>query len=266
MGFFTYPDPYPMGGKATKQSVITRELAEHLADHFARPDLYSHDGKLFSGYHMRGKEIDTWGRLGWQLAHEDDAALSNRIPRELSIRKLVVGMSRYHGHPELFALVDGLPQGWDNDVTRVMNERDSAKAEAAHRAAIEQIDTTPAIRAHLQRTMNDRYSRPPERRPFQAGYLRVGYAPEPCTSRLLCSEAVTFYYEQASYADHSRWLIPVSGAIADPAKCRGNLSRWCEAMRTHTGYAGSGSNYSATLHITDLGAYVELDQRASISD
>ena len=242
----------------TRTSVISRARAEALADALPRDALHSPCGYPAGapGYFLHVAGVSTFS----------DVTYGANGSRRLAAQP---GVDRYHYSPEQFALVDGLPNGWVIDVRQVLDERARAAHAAAMLDAAAHFDTTPAIRARLIAEAGGRYFRAPEVRDLSRLLQPVRAYPAPsgaCTARLQLRAAVSYAYEQASYADHSRYLIPVAGAIGDLAACRQNLASWAEAIRTHTGMAGSGCSYSATLVVTDDGAYVHLDQRASISD
>lgn len=100
-------------------------------------------------------------------------------------------------------------------------------------------------------------------------YGKPAYQPEPgCNLRLKLREAWSYDYEQASYADHSRYIVPVEvqGEIGDRAVCNRNLRAFCQALRTHNGFAGSGDTWNAELIERDGTFLVILDCRSSISD
>jgi hypothetical protein len=148
------------------------------------------------------------------------------------------------------------------------------------RDAIEAFETTPAIKAHMLSQVDQRGSRAPERvdlsnmaqvaqrRTSQYGKPRPPYAADPnCPLRMKLSEAVRFSSTQESYADHSVTLIPVYGEPpADLGPCRLNLADFFRRCDSHTGWAGSGCNYTATLETNEHGVFVSLFCRASIAD
>lgn len=179
------------------------------------------------------------------------------------------------------ALVDEL-------VLKPLREQKRAKEEferaAALRAAVEGFETTPAIRAWMLAKMGQHgFFRAPKRRDLsdfvesakrthdQWGKKRAPFKPDPsCPLRLKLKDGVSFGYSQEAYADHSTTLVPVTGEIpkdeATLSRCRANLADFFRRADTHTGWAGSGANWSAELVVTELGAFAVVFCRASISD
>lgn len=103
--------------------------------------------------------------------------------------------------------------------------------------------------------------------PFGAGKFDAPYAPEPSGYTLLVKEAVSVSYVQDAYADLHTTLIPVKvSEPTDIAAARRNLGKIADKIRTHNGWAGSGSSYSLELVVEDDGVYVRMSTRASISD
>lgn len=232
--------------------VITQVTASRIADVF--------ESKGISPF---GCQYGTKAGLSWH--HE----MNNP-----SIAECYIGMgkfeTRHEARPEyydaeVFALVDGLPHGWRHDVYDEMSRRASEIREANIAATVEGIPTTDAIRAFLRSQIGTRGFHEPKRQ--SAKRTARGYNPVPgCNARLRLSEAVSFRYTQESYADHSQFAVPVEGNPNSEA-CRTNLSRLCEAWRTHNGFAGSGCTYTASIHGSEAdGWFVVFDCRASISD
>lgn len=159
-----------------------------------------------------------------------------------------------------------LPEGWESPVHRLLAQRAldalGQVADAAFAALPENVRAAATRRRRLRH-------RKPEL--VNLSSLRPvsgrAYKPEPgCTMRLKLAEAVCYDYEQASYADHSRYVIPVEGEPGDPAACARNLGRFCEAIRTHNGMAGSGASWTMALEQEPGGWVVVADCRASIAD
>lgn len=244
---FTYPSisfPY-----APRTSVISRELAERLAD---VPGILGH-ASWPRGEMLRKAGADRYEHH-WNL----------RGPRHAHVPP----PKARHYDPVAFALTDGLPDFWSLDVWAVLSERAAAKHKESLAASIAAVANRPirerlmamllAGREHMVKAERRDLS---ELRPVRSFTAKGG-----CTARMKLGQAVIYAYEQASYADHSRYLIPVEGEVGDLGVCQSNLHAWCEAIRSHNGMAGSGCTYSALLVVTPDGAYVELDCRASISD
>jgi hypothetical protein len=238
--FFEYDQGYSYGKRT---SVITREQAETIADLFT------------------AKGIESPFRSVSPMRKHDDGRY----------------VMAYEEHPELVEAVADLPSPWDLDVAHILEARRKAKALEELRAAQARVEHA-AIRAYLLAQPASQYLRTPEVRDLSEmaklatrGDLGNGkpvYSPLPgCKARLKLKEAVTFWYEQASYADHTRYAIPVEmEAGADVGVCRANLGRFCSALRTHNGFAGSGCTWTAELIVEPAGAFVVMDCRASISD
>lgn len=153
------------------------------------------------------------------------------------------------------------------------------------RRDIEAFETTPAIRAYMLaaletgvrgqvnlRKVDLRWMVKASRRTTnQFGSQRPAYSPQPgCSLRLKLSEAVAFLYSQESYSDDSITLVPVLGEVPSDAAalrvCESNLSAFVRYSDTHTGMAGSGSNYTAHLVITEHGPVAAIHCRTSIAD
>lgn len=167
-----------------------------------------------------------------------------------------------------------LPEGWRAAVHDLLARRRLAQLEAQADTAIEQLPEALRIVTLSQRrcrsysptaadlrylwTMNNRHG----------NRVNNVYKGDPrCTLRLKLSNAVQIDYEQASYADHLRFVIPVEGECpTDLSSCVANLAHFCDAIRTHNGFAGSGSSWTMELINTPAGLVVYADCRASISD
>jgi hypothetical protein len=103
----------------------------------------------------------------------------------------------------------------------------------------------------------------------QFGTARKAYAPKGgCALKLQLKKAVRFTHRQEAYSDDAQFLVPVVGdlAQADLKACQQNLSEFVRYADSHTGMAGSGSNWSASLTISDLGPVAVLYCRSSIAD
>lgn len=238
---FTYPRNSYSNDKVT--SVITREQAEAAAILFEAADLspYSTD---------------------WDKENNK------------------TGPASYLRVPALAEAVANFPQWWTLDVSHVLDERRAAKRIANIRASYEAVEHA-AIREYLLNRIDStdaRYLRAAEVRD-ESELCKLASAPDPtnkkpayqpnpgCKARLKLKQAVMFYYEQASYADHSRYAVPVEfEGTPDPAACAANLGKFCAALRTHNGFAGSGCTWTAELITNSTGSFVVMDCRASISD
>lgn len=238
--FFEYQGSYDY---QKRTSVVTREQADHIADLFESEGIDSPFASEWNG------------------------------PKDANGRPEMTYLSR----PAITSAVQGFDSMWTCDVHHVLSERRKAKHFEEIRAAQGAV-ANAAIRAYLLALDPVHYLRAPEVRDLSdlaqlamRGNLGNGkpvYQPEPgCKARLKLKEAVSFWYEQASYADHSRYAVPVELAPdADMTVCRRNLGRFMASLRTHNGYAGSGCTWSAELITTEAGAFVVMDCRASISD
>lgn len=157
-------------------------------------------------------------------------------------------------------------------------------AEVARRervAAIEAFETTAAIKKYMLDNAAARGAQKPEKRDCryfakaaqrttsQFGTKREAYKPVGnCGLRMQLEQAVSFSHTQESYSDDSVTLIPVTGDVAkaDMKACHANVGAFFRYADSHTGMAGSGCNYSASLHTNELGAFIAVHCRASIAD
>jgi hypothetical protein len=183
-----------------------------------------------------------------------------------------------------------LPSRWQLDVQEVLTERSKAKHREKLRVAVEEVATTEPIKNFLRllwakeergfvaprvtdlTDLGKLAARDETREVDHHGKkMRLGkpaYTPkEGCKAKLKLKEAVCFSYRQEAYADHTGYAVPVEiEAGADHAVCRENLRLFCDALRTHNGFAGSGCTWEAELVVNEDGAYVVFDCRASIPD
>lgn len=240
---FTMPASHAYG--KPRDSVIGRALAEELADLFTAAGINSPFSK------ESGRTVD--GR------YESGPASWSKVPA-------------------IAAKVAGLPAYWDLDVAFVLGKRREAQALAARVATYEAVENA-TIRAFLlsldpnglgmvkAEPIDLTWMIALSRRDNMANGKPV-YQPEPgCKASMKLSAAVHYNYTQEAYADHSRYAVPVElDAAAELTICKRNLQAFCRALRTHNGLAGSGSEWSADLHVGDDGAFVIFDCRASISD
>lgn len=269
---------YRTSAQHERTSVLTRTAAEQLADLFAVKGISSPfstaDDLPYPLRESRFSHYETYLLSTGKTPSAEDRRLFTREP-----------IRAWEYDPETYAVCRELPDSWELDVSQVQGERAQAAYNAKRRATYE-AQKEP-IRSFLLAELdagNDRYMRDAEPRDLtdlaktarqdrrQTLEVRgkktlVGpmpYAPESgCSAKLHLKDAVCYAYEQASYADHSRYAVPVTiEAGADPVVCRRNLGRFMEALRTHNGYAGSGCTWSAELR----DGFVLLDCRASISD
>lgn len=243
MSLFKYQSPF---SNKECESSISREMAEALADADANCMVWGKNNDFGSLPHAFYS--DNYGKVVY--------------PVEIKSR---------HYDPKVFAMADGLPRGWESDVYAVKSERMKAAAEAKLVEAYSSFEAPPAIKAALSSILDERPRgiKAPERSDLSGLKPVRGREYKPaggCGAKLKLKEAIHYCYSQESYSDDSRYLIPVEGEVGDPSVCRSNLGKWCEAIRSHNGFAGSGSSYSAELVVSDLGAYVVLYQRASICD
>lgn len=105
----------------------------------------------------------------------------------------------------------------------------------------------------------------------QFGKVLEPYKPDPaCPSpSLKAREARCYYVGQNSYSDDQEYVIPVTvkeGTKVDLSLCGRRLSDLVRRADTHTGMAGSGSNWSAQLVSTEHGIVAVLHCRVSIAD
>lgn len=248
MGLFAYSSYYT---RERTTSRITRELAETIAD-------------------MAPSGV---GMLDWERARDLRRLGFNNTDSEYLYQRGVTtytpNVYRRHYDAALFALTDGLPMHWWCDVSQVQNERADTAAQLRLQLAIDDFEAPAPIKRHLRESFDrqERGLRAPELRDLTGLKPVRPYTPRGgCGARLMLSKSILYRLSQESYADHTGYLVPVEGEILDADICRSNLAGWCEAIRTHNGFAGSGSSWTATLVIDPDGAYVELDARHSISD
>ena len=169
---------------------------------------------------------------------------------------------------------DDLPKGWRLAVANILNSRHIAKLEADSAELFGKLPEPLRTVALMHRRnltfmpQSNDLSYLLSLRNRNGDRVSSVYKPDPrCTLRMKLSQAVRIDYEEASYATHSRYVIPVEGERpADLEPCRGNLTGFCEAIRTHDGFAGSGCSWTMSLIDTGNGFVVYADCRASISD
>jgi hypothetical protein len=93
------------------------------------------------------------------------------------------------------------------------------------------------------------------------------YRPEAPQAKLHLKEAIYLGMDQAAYADHAYYAIPVTVAEgADLKSLSQNLARIANAARTTNGYAGYGSTFDFYMHRVEDHTFVILNQRSSIAD
>lgn len=203
-----------------------------------------------------------------------------------------VGPRSYLRYPVLADAVKDLPEGWDQQVHSLLcfrTQQKSREAEAQRRAerlATYEVVEHPAIRAHLIANVDTRgYRETPK--PLDLSWMAklaasdrrqrgtkgdlygpTPYKPQPgCNAKLHLKQAIRMAFVQDAYADLHYAAIPVTiEEGADLTVCKRNLAAFGEACRTHTGLAGSGSNFDLTLIENEGGVFVLFYERASIAD
>jgi hypothetical protein len=202
----------------------------------------------------------------------------------------VAGPYSYLRYPVLVEAVADLEDGWQEIVQSLINLRLSIKVAknkeeaaarlAAHKAKVlaahEAIEHS-AIRAYVVPQSGQRgYDREPQ--PVDCSWMaklasssistNKRYEPEPgCKAVLHLKQGLSLYYVQDAYADLSSTAIPVTiEEGADMAVCKRNLARFAAALKTHNGFAGSGSTWSLDLIERPEGVFVLAAARHSISD
>lgn len=148
---------------------------------------------------------------------------------------------------------------------------------------IEAFTTTPAIKAfmlsfaataqrglHAPRAVDmSRFAQSAKRTTDQYHKPVAPWAPKgACGLVMKLKEGVGFTHTQESYSDDSTTLIPVEGDLskADLAMCQANVGSFFKCADTHTGMAGSGCNWSASVMTNEHGAFIHVHCRASIAD
>jgi hypothetical protein len=225
---------------AERSSVITREQAEHVANLFEAADMcpYSTD------WDKENNKTGPWSYLR-------------------------VGA--------IVEVVKDFPNFWTLDVSHVLDGRRKVRRTKEIRNSFAAVQNL-AIREYLRAFPDSPYLRKAETRD-ESGLCKLATTPHPsnhkpayvpkpgCKGKLKLREAVVFYYEQASYADHTRFAVPVEfEGTPDRETCCENLGRFCAALRTHNGFAGSGCTWSCELITNEHGSLVVMDCRSSISD
>lgn len=99
----------------------------------------------------------------------------------------------------------------------------------------------------------------------QYGRDRAVYTPSDGGARLLLKQAVETDYIQDSYADLTIYKIPYTGEIQDVSKSHAALSQVLRRADSHTGWAGSGCNWTV-ISIDTNRKVVVIQCRSSISD
>lgn len=172
-------------------------------------------------------------------------------------------------------LIYPIDMGYD-DLSEISRAQQSARIALA----IEAFETTPAIKHYMRSQIGQRGQSEPRRFDMsgfakaaqstrdQYGKPRKAYQADPtCPLRLHLKDAVSFSYTQEAYADYSTHLVPVTGDLpAGLGPCQRNLAAFFRYADTHTGMAGSGANWSASLEVNEHGAFAIVSCRASISD
>jgi hypothetical protein len=150
------------------------------------------------------------------------------------------------------------------------------------RKAWQEFNCHPAVKEYALTFITTRGVKAPENFSFvtglqnaakstrdQYGKARKAFVPEGgCPLKLHAVGAVRFTYTQESYADHSTSLVPIIGEATDEqlAICRRNLSALVRRMDSHTGMAGSGCNYTASVVKVEAGYVAVIECRSSIAD
>lgn len=191
--------------------------------------------------------------------------------------------NHFREHARLGLDESRLPKGWETAVHDALGRRrlaaTAAKVEEKVKCIPEPIQTF--IRENRRSTtfepkkrdLSDLAKLATQDRRWKGSddklYGPTPYKPEAgCNLRLLLKEAYCYDTEQAAYADHQRYVVPVrvDGEPGDLETCRRNLRAFMESLRTHNGMAGSGCNWEAQLHAMEDGFVVHLGCRASIMD
>jgi hypothetical protein len=221
-----------------RESVIDLEAAEKLADLFDKHDLRPHATKLRSST----KEND------WR------------------------GVPKYVDYPDIMEVVEALDcdHTWRLDVSHLLEER---RRERRNRkiqesfAAVDHAGIAAYLMAH-ESTVRGLKVAEVKDLSYLTDLARGKYRPDPnCRAKLCLSRAVHYAYEQAPYADYNYYAVPaeVAGGASLTA-CRRNLQAFCDAIKTHNGFAGSGAHWSASIETRNGQYFVVLISRASISD
>lgn len=240
-----------------RSSVLTLAHACALADLF--------EARGLDSPHSTMRDYSKWWRLDYRGKPFEECAPA------------------WAGDPVLMQALEGAPDFWSIDVSTVLSKRSLARAQAARMEATRTFETTPAIRAYMLEHFDDRGARAPERCDMswmierakrtanQFGRPREPWTPDAskCPLRLKLAEGVSFISTQEAYADHSTTIVPVEGPIPEGemlAECRRRLSDFARRCDSHTGLAGSGTNWSADLIIRPEGAFALISGRHSICD
>lgn len=186
---------------------------------------------------------------------------------------------RWQQVPAIVDMVAASDDSWKQVVDEELTRRAIARRHAALEASY--AAQAPAVAAYLlsldlnTRGLRDakahdlrHLAKQAQRATSNNGLRHEPYRPEAgCTAKLHLRDAVHFSHTQESYSDHVAYVVPVTiAAGANLEVCRRNLQRFAAAARTHTGFAGGGSTYTAELVGTELGYVVVIDQRVSIPD
>lgn len=161
-------------------------------------------------------------------------------------------------------------------VAREMNRREVVRR-------IEAFETTPAIKLYMRdfaktaqrglhapvKTDMSRFAQSAKRTTDQYHKPVAPWAAKgSCGLVMKLKEAVGFTHTQESYSDDSDTLVPVVGDVtkANLALCQQNVASFFKCGDTHTGMAGSGCNWTASIVTNAAGSFILVHCRASIAD
>lgn len=231
-----------------------------------------------------------------QAAYRQDRLDNYGIPRNardiharviiVQVRGPVEEVFEDAGFDPVIAANKRLVQAFLGRLDGARQRKERAARHAAHDAAVDAFlagyAASPALERHIRAAcaFDARGARQPEATDLTDWIKRAiaktsdqfhkplpAYAPKPSGFRLLTDKAVKLTYVQDSYADYVTTAIPLEVTQpTDVAAARENLAQLSRRLDTHTGWAGSGTDYTFDLHAGDEGAYVILTARHSIAD
>jgi hypothetical protein len=256
-----------------RQPVISQELAEQIADYLVSLGFKSPYDNVYGTLESPKATCDyDNGEQPLKYMHtptyEDGRVIESMRPYE----------TFYQAHEVLdFSMFGPLPKFWTIDVAEVFTARNTKINQAETRAAIVALDTTAGIREYLLADFDQEpHGRKPEKCNMtglaqraltlrdQYGKARPAWKVEPtCSARLKLKEGVRVRSEQQAYADVSTILIPYEGVLSEKSVAR--LAEFFRRADTHTGTAGSGTNWSVE-GVNRVHQFVILSGRHSIAD